>query len=134
MKTIIALATLISISVACASTQKTNSTPHEHDVITREQLLTNHFNSAFDAVEALHSNWLIARPDSYRARTRVIVYFDNVRLGGVETLRTIAVRPVSYIRHYNGIDATARWGLDHGSGVIYVSTQPVVLPVSTSGR
>jgi hypothetical protein len=57
-----------------------------------------------------------------------------VRLGGVETLRTIVVRPVSYIRHYNGIDATARWGLDHGSGVIYVSTRPVVLPTSVGAQ
>ena len=134
MRTLSALAALISISVACASPKKINSTRYEHDVITREQLLTSHFNSAFDAVEALHSNWLISRPDSYRARTRVVVYFDNVRLGGVETLRTIGVRPLSYIRHYNGIDATARWGLDHGSGVIYVSTQAVVLPAGTSAR
>ena len=46
-------------------------------------------------------------------------------MGGVETLRTIDLRPVTYIRYFDGIAATARWGLDHGAGAIYVSTHPL---------
>jgi hypothetical protein len=28
-----------------------------------------------------------------------------------------------YMKYFDGISATARWGLDHGAGVIYVSTR-----------
>jgi hypothetical protein len=53
------------------------------------------------------------------------VYFDGIHFGGVESLRTIDLRPVTYIRFFDGIAATARWGLGHGQGAIYVSTHPV---------
>jgi hypothetical protein len=54
----------------------------------------------------------------------VQVYLDDTRLGGVETLRTLSTANVVFIRHVNGIDAAARWGLDHGQGVILISTRP----------
>ena len=53
----------------------------------------------------------------------VQVYLDDNRLGGVEMLRNINTSLIQYIRWYDGIAATGRWGLDHGAGVIYVSTR-----------
>jgi hypothetical protein len=47
-----------------------------------------------------------------------------VRAGGVEALRRISITEVTYIRYFDGIAAAARWGLDHGYGVIFVSTRP----------
>jgi hypothetical protein len=60
------------------------------------------------------------------------VYLDGVRMGGIDQLRTIDVRPVTYIRFFDGIAATARWGLDHGAGAIYVSTHPLSEMVGSS--
>ena len=83
------------------------------------------FNNPYDVIAALRSNWLAERgPDSFMATTKVQVYLDGIRLGGVDQMRTIDLRTITYIRHYDGIAATARWGLDHGSGAIYVSTHP----------
>jgi hypothetical protein len=42
-----------------------------------------------------------------------------------DALRAIDIRPVVYIRYFDRVAATARWGLDHGGGVIYVSTHPL---------
>ena len=97
----------------------------DRTTLTQVQMGNNRFTTTYDAVEALRSNWLKTRgPDSFSNPSKVRVYLDNVSLGDVETLRTIAVVTVVYIRFFDGISATARWGLDHGSGVIYVSTRP----------
>ncbi len=77
-------------------------------------------------MEALRSNWLRPKgPDSFSSPTRVQVYIDDNQLGGVETLRGIATSQIlAYIRYYDGVAASGRWGLGHGQGVIYVSTNP----------
>ena len=54
----------------------------------------------------------------------VQVHLDDVRLGGVGTLREIPVIDVSYMQFYDPASASARWGLDHSHGAIYVSTRP----------
>jgi hypothetical protein len=64
--------------------------------------------------------------DSFSIAGKVQVYFDGIRLGGVETLphgRPPPGRRTS--RYFDGIAATARWGLDHGKGRSYVSTHPI---------
>ena len=95
-------------------------------IITQKQLVENHFLTAYDAVEALRSNWLQTRgTDSFAAPSQVRVYLDNTFLGGTSTLRDIAANTVSFIRYYDGIAATGRWGLDHGAGVIFVSQHPL---------
>jgi len=97
----------------------------DRTTLTQVQIGDHRFTTMYDAVEALRSNWLKSRgPDSFSSSSKVRVYLDNVSLGDVETLRTIAVATVVYVRFFDGISATARWGLDHGSGVIYVSTRP----------
>jgi len=104
-------------------------TPRDRELLTFEQLRSEHFNSAYDAVLALRSNWLHTRGnDSFTSPTRVQVYVDGTRYGGVESLRTLPVISINYIRHYDGLTASARWGLDHGQGVIYVSTQALREP------
>ncbi|MGH7463012.1 MAG: hypothetical protein ACREMA_18555 [Longimicrobiales bacterium] len=63
-----------------------------------------------------------------------MVYIDDTRLGGVETLRSISTASISYIRYYDGVTATGRWGIDHGQGVIFVSTRPQSEPPATAER
>ena len=99
--------------------------PSDRNMLTQVQLGDRRFNTAYDAVEALRSNWLSNRgSDSFQHSSVVRVYLDNVSLGDKEQLRTIAITSIVYIKYFDGISATARWGLDHGAGVIYVSTRP----------
>lgn len=119
--------------------RQTNTGPRlDRSLLTPEQFANHGYNTAYEVVEAMRSNWLAEKgPDSFAAPAQVQVYFDGVRLGGVESLRTIDLRPVTYIRHFDGIAATARWGLDHGMGAIYVSTHPLsemVAPANPSSE
>ena len=94
-------------------------------LITREELQEHNFENAYEAVESLRSNWLEGRglQQSSASGTPVLVYLDQSRLGDVNELKTVPIRQVKSIRHLNGIEATARYGLEHVSGAIVVTTQ-----------
>lgn len=116
---------LLAFSVSCATGSGGNGAAGDRNVISRAQLDEHRFTNAYEAVAALRTNWLQTRgTDSFTQPSQVLVYFDDSRLGGIETLRGIAITGISYIRYYDGVAASGRWGLDHGQGVIFVSTRP----------
>ena len=120
--TMLAAAVVVS---GCASRLKTGEV-RDHAMLTKEQIAENHFNTAYDAVETLRSNWLRARgTDSFQSPSEVQVYLDNTRLGGTDKLREIAANTIYFMRFFDGVAATGRWGIGHAAGVIYVSTHPV---------
>ena len=97
----------------------------DRTILTQEQIAAHHFVTVYDAVEALRSNWLHTRgSDSFLNPSEVRVYFDNTLLGGTDKLREIAAKDVTFIRYFDGVSATARWGVGHAGGVIYLSTHP----------
>lgn len=117
---------IAAVLTACAGRGASTSPGVDRNLLVQDQFADRGFHTAYDVVEAMRSNWLSSRgPNSFQSPTQVQVYFDGVRMGGIETLRTIDVRPVTYMRYFDGIAATARWGLDHGAGAIYVSTHPM---------
>ncbi len=74
-------------------------------------------------MERLRPNWLRNRglPPFVRARpTYPLVYIDEVRSGGLETLNRVSSQIIREVRYINGRDCTTKWGLDHGGGVILI--------------
>ena len=109
---------------ACAAHGRASPRSGSASLISAEQI-TAIAGTAYDVVRTYHPNWLRTRgPDSFTRPGQVQVYFDGIRMGGVENLRGIATNGISYIRWYDGIAAAAMWGLDHGNGVIWVSSTP----------
>ncbi len=101
------------------------------DIITLEEMQQNRFMNAYDAIAALHSNWMLVKPKTFGTTTggqqpQVIVYVDENRMpNGVDDLRAIEVQRIQYIRHYDPVAATQRFGVGHTEGAIQVSTQPM---------
>ncbi|MBW3630583.1 MAG: hypothetical protein KY464_14970 [Gemmatimonadetes bacterium] len=115
--------TVLLLAGGCASAAGGARTSGRSDLIVEEQIRSRGFTSAYDVVETLRGNWLRTRGvDSFSTPSEIQVYVDNVRLGGIHMLRQIAPMTVTYIQWFNPIDASARWGLGHGAGAIYVST------------
>jgi hypothetical protein len=82
------------------------------------------YGDAFSVVQALRPRWLWTRGStSINQEESVKVYLDGSLMGGPEYLRQIPVRSISSIRFMDGLEATNRWGLDHGLGAILVSTR-----------
>lgn len=116
---------LLLLASACAGNPSTQPRQFkDRNLLTHEQLNERAYNDAYQAVEALRSHWLRPRgPDSPLTPGQVLVYLDNTRLGGVEALRGLSTREITYIRFYDPAMAAGRWGRDVSSGVIFVSTE-----------
>jgi hypothetical protein len=116
---------ILALCLACAGAGGGKAARVDHSVLTHEQLSERHYENLLEAVQMLRSNWLVDRgPDSFVSPTHVWVYLDNTRMGGVQSLAQISTRYVSSVQKINGIDATARWGIGHGAGVIAVMSWP----------
>lgn len=117
---------ILSILVAgCAPRPSAGYAPmRDREELLQTDLVEHHFANAYEAVEALRPNWMQVRGANtlLNPQNQVIVYLNDTRLGGVDTLRQIATPAIVAIRHFDGRAATARWGLDHGQGVILVTT------------
>lgn len=121
---LLALSLILCLTAGCAGRSVASGARTDPDMITREQVQEVRFSTAYDAVRDLRGNWLTAHgTESFRYPIEVQVYLDGVRMGGIAMLQSIASTHIQYIRFFRGIEASARWGLDHGRGVIWVSTQ-----------
>ena len=95
--------------------------PLDPERLSREEILEEHFTNVYDAVASLRSAWLTVRgTDSFRQTSQIWVYYDENRLGGVDEMRSVLVNAVASLRHYNGVDATMRWGVGHSAGAIQI--------------
>ena len=96
----------------------------DRNLITAADVQAHTAANALQLVQSLHPQWLRAHGvDSFRRPTSVIVYQDGMRMGGAEALRRITTGTIAEIRFLSGIEASERWGLDHGSGAILVTTR-----------
>lgn len=117
--------TLSLVAGCSASRPGAGQEQSEQSVLTRQQIEDPRFSTAYDVVRALRSNWLNARGNaSFRFKVEVQVYLDGTHLGGVQALQNISTPAIQYIHYINGTDATTRWGIGHGRGVIFVGTRP----------
>lgn len=128
------VATVLVATLACAANQGSDGGFRSRDVLTLEQINSVRATNAYQAVERLKSQWLRTRGSSQLpaaegqpqfTENEVLVYLDDQRLGGVENLRSIEIAAIQYIQYYSPSEAGARWGFNHGGGVIFVSTQPL---------
>jgi hypothetical protein len=123
----IALLLLVS---ACAANAPGGSAPSgDRNVLTQKEMLDQHFQDAYQAVSALRNQWLQSiKLESFSRPSQIWVYQDNVRLGDVESLRNVPVNTILSIRHFNANEATARWGVGHAAGAIYIETLSASTP------
>ena len=118
------LCLLLALGACSSRAGSSSATRRDTNLITFDQIQDGHFQNAYDAVQALRPNWLVPRgPDSFNTPTKIEVYYDATHLGAVETLRTITSSNIAFIRWYDGTQAQQRYGIGHGSGVIYVSSR-----------
>ena len=93
------------------------------DVITAAEVDAATHADAYSLVHALRPQWLRVRGTTSFAHPETIkVYLDGSLLGDVSQLRQIATHTITSLRYLDGLQATQRWGLDHGAGAIIIST------------
>jgi hypothetical protein len=115
------LAVLLALACGGGGSKQAGTAPPpaDRESLRPEEWGNRNFYSAYDAIAALRPLWLNRRgPDG-----AIQVYLDDNRLGGVEVLRTLRTTSIAVIKHLDGIQGSARYGLGHEQGVILVSTR-----------
>lgn len=118
----LALAGIVVLG-ACSARQERAPVVESGELIPRHEIEAAHVQTVWEVVERLHPQWLRKRGVNHlQNEGDIVVYLDNARLGGPETLREIHVGGVSSVRFYDAAKAQYRFGVGHTHGAILVST------------
>ena len=91
--------------------------------LTREEVVATHTTSTFEAIRMLRPNWLRKRGAmSVTQSSDIMVYVDNVQIGGVQSLHSIPVTSITSVQFLDAATATQRWGTGHVHGAILIIT------------
>lgn len=117
------LALVVTLSACAPATAPAtrSQAPFSRDPLTAEEIVRTPHRDVLSALRTLRPMFL--NPRGARDGDVIATYIDGVRVGGIDMLATVPVDAVVEIRHMSGIDATTRFGVGHGSGVILVTTQ-----------
>jgi hypothetical protein len=128
--------TLGSLAVAAAlllgdAAAAEGQTPaRQRDLISQEELELESARSPdlFRAVRILRRHFLegprgTRSMGGARVVTRPIVYLNANRMGDATALQNIPTREVAEVRFIPPTEASTRYGMDHGGGVILVRTR-----------
>ena len=122
------MSALLVSPTACASrSPATESTAPvgNRDYVLREEIDRGQWANSFELIRNLRPQWLRVRGrDTITGDPGgVQVVLDNVRVGGIEVLRTLPTSGIVYFQWVDGMSASQRWGTGFGNGAIYVSTR-----------
>lgn len=112
----------LTVATACGGgggSHPGGTTPTDRETLRPEEWGTRNFYTAAEAVAALRPLWLSKRgPDG-----EVQVYIDDVHVGAIEMLRSVRIASVAVMKHLDGIQAAARYGMNHDQGAILITTR-----------
>ena len=130
---VIGLLTFATTLAACASQRPNDARAARRSAsgpITRDDLEAARYATLYDAVLALRGQWLQRRgPSTLVGRPAEIqVLAGEMKMGGVQTLRTMTSDNVVSIAFVDPLTAAQRWGGSHAQGAIVVSMQADAAP------
>lgn len=116
---------LLFVTAACASSPG-GRTAGRRDarVLSAEEIRAASASNMYDVIRSQRPEWLIKRGQtSINMEGDIVVYVDNVALGGPESLKSIDVQSVQSARFLNASEAQMRYGVGHMHGAIVVVTR-----------
>ena len=117
---------LLVVTAACASSSPGARTAGRRDarVLSAEEIRASSASNMYDVIRSHRPEWLIKRGQtSINMEGDIVVYVDNVALGGPEALKSIDVQSVQSARFLNASEAQMRYGVGHMHGAIVVVTR-----------
>jgi len=128
-RTLVGLA-LGGMVAGCAHGSARGTQKSQANVITRAEMDQSEYASLYEVVQALRGRWLRSRgPNTILGKpTEVQVMLDDMRLGGVGTLRSLTRDNVVTIAFVDPVAAAQRWGGKYAQGTIVVTTRADAAP------
>jgi hypothetical protein len=123
---VMALLSLGLVLAACSARRPDSGTSARRSAsgpITRDELESARYSTLYDAVLALRGQWLQRRgPTTLVSRpVEIQVIAGDLRMGGVQSLRTMNSDNVVSIAFVDPVTAAQRWGGSHAQGAIVIS-------------
>ena len=119
-----ALALVLGAAVACASSNPRSSGRRDARILGAEEIRASSASNLYDVIRSQRPEWLIKRGQtSINYEGDIVIYVDNVALGGPESLKSIDVLSVQSARFLNASEAQMRYGVGHMHGAIVVITR-----------
>lgn len=113
-------------ATACTATRPGTSS-RDPDLIARSEIEASTAQDAYELVQRLRPRWLISRGSrSLTMSTGILVFVNNSRMGGVDSLRQISRDAITSIRYLDAAQAIAELpgiGSEHAEAAIVVSTR-----------
>lgn len=124
MKKLLLVSWFILMGAACAGTGTTSAPRPDRSRLTPEEIQRTGGTDALTVIQTLRPQWLQRRGTAtLDQRETVKVYLDGSLMGGPDQLRHINAHSINSMQHLDGLEATQRYGLDHGQGAILVFTR-----------
>jgi hypothetical protein len=121
------LAVLLLVMAACASSStegRRTSGRRDARLLGGEEIRASSASNLYDVIRSHRPEWLIKRGQtSINNEGDIVVYVDNVALGGPESLKSIDVQSVQSVRFLTASEAQMRYGVGHMHGAIVVTTR-----------
>jgi hypothetical protein len=125
----LALLPALALSVpGCAPQRRggdARSAPGGFSVITADEIAARQWATVYDLVSTLRPQWFTPRgPDSLNGQPAPMqVYLDGTRLLGIGALQSMTPSGIVRIEYLTAVEASSRWGLDHGGGAILLTSR-----------
>ncbi|MGQ0712714.1 MAG: hypothetical protein ACT4PJ_03160 [Gemmatimonadaceae bacterium] len=121
--TTLALAMLVAAGCASSSSGR-RTAARDAKMLTAEEIRQSSGSNMYEVIRSYRPEWLIKRGQtSINLEGDIVVYVDNVALGGPESLRSIDVQSVQSARFMSASEAQMRYGVGHMHGAIVVTTR-----------
>jgi hypothetical protein len=119
---IVSSVAFVVLLAGCASSGE-RSTRSQSNVITIQDIESAQFRSAFELIRGLRPQWLTASGSSIRGGGQIVVYVDDMRMGGPEYLNQVPTNDMRGARWLSPSEATIRYGTGHSAGAIAIQTR-----------
>lgn len=118
---------LVLLLTACASSGERSERRSGGDVLTGEEIAEagDRISTALEAIEHLRPSFLRTRPSGTLSGSSdpVRVYVDGMDWGDARSLSRLRATQVVRIRFIRPRDAQIRYGMNHSSGALEVTTR-----------
>jgi hypothetical protein len=118
MRAVPALALSI-LTVGCATSTAGDRAGYAMNRITREEILGTEAPNRWEVVNRLRPRWLqVINDPGFGGEAQILVYRDNVQMGGVDALRGLSPEVATELRWLDEMEATSRFSRAMSSGRI----------------
>jgi hypothetical protein len=109
--------------VSCGMTPEPGSRRSSSRVLTADEIQMVEGVDGYELVQRLRPQWFRMRgPGSLNRPSPIRVYVNAVPVGGVAQLRQLDTSQIRGMEFLSSSEATSRFGTDHASGAILVTT------------